>query len=149
MRQGGRTCFFLAPDGGGATIYELMKKKIFTLLLLPLALAGCSSITDLTPSRLTRTDSGYYRIEAAWETREQSIRPESIKPLVVVGLDTYPMQPEGVVKDRWETFVPVKADDNLLHYRFKFDFLRNHISAPEADSKMSPEFTLQVVDKPK
>lgn len=124
-----------------------MKKKIFTLLLLPLALAGCSSITNLTPSQLVRSDSGFYRVEAAWQTREQTIRPESIKPLVMVGMDTYPMQPESVVSNRWETFIPVKPDQSLLHYRFKFDFVRNHISAPEADSKLSAEFTLRVTDK--
>jgi hypothetical protein len=126
-----------------------MKKKIFMLLLLPLALAGCSTITNLTPSQLQRTDSGFYRVEAAWQTREQTIRPESIKPLVMVGMDTYPMQPESVVKDRWETFIPVKSDQNLLHYRFKFDFVRNHISAPQEDSKLSPEYTLRVTDKGK
>ena len=59
--------------------------------MLPLVLAGCSSITNLTPSRLVRNDSGFYRVEAAWQTREQAIRPESIKPLVMVGFDTYPM----------------------------------------------------------
>jgi hypothetical protein len=125
-----------------------MKKMSFALLLLPLALAGCSSITNLTPTRLERNSSGFYRVEAAWQTREQAIRPESIKPLVVVGSETYEMHPEEVVSDRWETFVPLPADQNLLHYHFKFDFLRNAMSAPVADSKMSPEFTLQVIDKP-
>ncbi|MGD1084600.1 MAG: hypothetical protein ABSA47_07605 [Verrucomicrobiota bacterium] len=125
-----------------------MKKKILALLSLPLALAGCSSITNLTPSRLPRNDAGFYRIEAAWETREQAIRPETIKPLVMVGYETYEMRPELVVSNRWETFVPLPADQSLLHYRFKFDFLRNAISAPVEDSKLSPDYTLQIIDKP-
>jgi hypothetical protein len=122
-------------------------KKTFALLVLPLALAGCTSITNLTPSRLSRNSDGLYRVEAAWRTREQAIRPESIKPVVMVGFETYEMRPELVVSNRWETFIPVKADQSLLHYRFKFDFLRNAISAPQADSKMSSEFSLEIVDK--
>ena len=114
---------------------------------MPLAFAGCSSITNLTPSRLTRNSDNLYHVEAAWQTREQAIRPESLKPLVMVGFDTYEMRPELVVSNRWETFVPVPADQSLLHYRFKFDFRRNTISAPQDDSKMSPEFTLQIIDK--
>jgi hypothetical protein len=125
-----------------------MKKKTLALLLLPLALAGCSSITNLTPSRLTRNETGLYRVEAAWDTREQAIRAETIKPLVMVGFETYEMRPELVVSNRWETFVPLPSDQSLLHYRFKFDFVRNAISAPVEDSKLSPEYTLQIVDKP-
>lgn len=124
-------------------------KKIFILLLLPLALAGCSStITNLTPSRLARSSDGTYRVEAAWRTTEQAIRPETIKPSVIVGFESYEMRPELVVSDRWEAFVPVPADQNLLHYRFKFDFSRNTIPARVEDSKLSPGFTLKIVDKP-
>jgi hypothetical protein len=124
-------------------------KKIYFLLALPLALAGCSSeITNLTPSRLYRSSDGTYRVEAAWRTSERAIRPETIKPLVMVGMQTYPMHPELVVTDRWEAFVPVPADQQLTHYRFKFDFLRDVVSAPVADSKLSPSYTLEIVDKP-
>ena len=123
-------------------------KKIFILLLVPLALAGCSSsITNLTPSRLGRNSDGTYRVEAAWQTTEQTIRPESLKPLVMVGLESYPMHPELVVSNRWEAFVPVPAEQNLIHYWFRFDFLRNAISAPVEDCKTSQGFTLEIVDK--
>ena len=123
-------------------------KKIYMLLLLPLALAGCSSsITNLTPSRLVRNSDGTYRMEAAWRTTEQTIRPDSIKPSVMVGLETYPMHPELVVSDRWEAFVPVPADQHLTHYQFRFDFLRNTFSEPVADSKLSATYTLEIVDK--
>ena len=53
-----------------------------------------------------------------------------------------------MVSDRWEAFVPVPADQNLLHYRFRFDFSRNAIPARVEDSKLSPGFTLEIVDKP-
>ena len=140
----GMRLVFPSPD-------EIMPKmkKIFMLLVLPLALAGCaSSVINLTPSRLARNSDGTYRVEAAWRTREQTIRPETIKPFVVVGFEKYEMIPEAVVSDRWEAFVPVAADQKLMHYRFRFDFSRNAISAPVEDSKMSPEFSLEIVDKP-
>ena len=124
-------------------------KKIYMLLLLPLALAGCSSsITNLTPSRLVRNSDGTYRVEAAWRTTEQTIRPETIKPSVMVGEKNYPMQPELVVSDRWEAFVPVPADQKLTHYQFRFDFLRNAIPKIVEDSKLSETYTLEIVDKP-
>lgn len=124
-------------------------KKIFILLVVPLALAGCSSsIINLTPSRLARNSEGAYRVEAAWRTSEQAIRPESIKPSVMVGFESYEMHPEPVVSNRWETFVPVPADQTLMHFRFRFDFTRNTIPAPVEDSKLSPEFRLEIVDKP-
>jgi hypothetical protein len=124
-------------------------KKILILLVLPLALAGCSSsITNLTPSRLVRSSDGTYRVEAAWRTTEQTIRPETIKPSVMVGLESYPMKQEPVVSDRWEAFVPVPADQKLTHYQFKFDFFRNAIPAPVEDSKLSQTYSLEIVDKP-
>ncbi len=123
-------------------------KKILILLVLPLALAGCSSsIINLTPSRLARNSDGTYRVEAAWRTREQTIRPETIMPCVMVGFEKYEMSPELVVRDRWETFLPVPADQKLVHYRFRFDFSRNAIPTPVDDSKMSQEFSLEIVDK--
>jgi hypothetical protein len=130
--------------------FEIMPKmkKIFILLVLPLALAGCSStIINLTPGRLARNSDGTYHVEAAWRTTEQAIRPETIKPWVIVGFDSYEMHPEQVVSDRWEAFVPVPADQNLLHYRFRFDFSRNTIPARVADSKLSQGYSLEIVDK--
>lgn len=51
------------------------------------------------------------------------------------------------MRDRWETFLPVPADQKLVHYRFRFDFSRNAIPTPVDDSKMSQEFSLEIVDK--
>jgi hypothetical protein len=123
-------------------------KKIFMLLVLPLALAGCtSSVVNLTPSRVTRNSDGTYHVEAAWQTREETIRPASIKPWVMVGFEKYPMTPELVVSNRWESFIPVPADQDLVRFRFRFDFYRNAMSKPTEDSKLSPEFKLEIIDK--
>jgi len=74
------------------TYFMPKMKKILLLLALPLALAGCvSSITNITPSRMMRNSDGTYRIEAAWRTREQAIRAETITPSVMIGTEFYPM----------------------------------------------------------
>jgi hypothetical protein len=87
-------------------------------------------------------------VEAAWQTTERTIRPETIKPSVLVGLQSYPMQPEPVVNGRWEAFVPVAADQNLVHYQFRFDFMRDEIPAQVPDNRISETYSLQIVDKP-
>jgi hypothetical protein len=119
-------------------------KKIFALLLLPALLTGCSSITNLTPSRYPRDPSGVYRFEAQWRSNRQAIREDSFKPLVVINDDTYPMQPVPLVQDRWEALVPVPADKDVIHYHFKFDYMINAISQPRADSLMSQDYRLKI-----
>lgn len=122
-------------------------KKFFLLLLAPLMLAGCSTITNLTPSQQTRNATGLYPVEAAWESRQQSIRYDSMKPLVMVGLDSYPMRRTSLMNNRWETLIPIPADKSSINYRFKFDFDYNKIPQPRPDSKMSPEYRLKIIEE--
>jgi uncharacterized protein YceK len=122
-------------------------KKIFCLLLLPILLAGCTSITNLTPSQYPRDPNGYYRVEAEWKSNRETIVPYSFQPLVVIGFDTFPMRPVPVVQDRWEAFIPVPAARDFVLYRYKFDYMVNAISRPHPDSLMSPEYTLKIVEK--
>jgi hypothetical protein len=122
-------------------------KKLFFLLLLPLLLGGCTSITNLSPSQYPRDASGFYRVEAEWSSRRQAILPDSFQPLVMIGFETYPMRPVPVVQDRWEAFIPVPADKEFVLYRYKFDFMVNAISKPHPDSLMSSEYSLKITDK--
>jgi hypothetical protein len=123
-------------------------KKLFALLLLPALLAGCTtSITNLAPSRYPRDPSGYYRVEAAWYSRREVIRPDSFKPLVVVGFETYPMRRVPVVTDRWEAYIPVPADKEAVLYHYKFDFLDNAFGKPRPNSLMSRDYQLKIMDK--
>jgi hypothetical protein len=122
-------------------------KKLFCLLLLPVLLAGCTTITNLAPSQYPRNDTGNYRVEAEWSSRRSAIIPDSFQPLVVIGFNTYPMRPVAVVQDRWEAFIPVAADTNIVLYRYKFDFKVDAIGKPHWDSLMSPEYSLKITDK--
>ena len=56
-------------------------------------------------------------------------------------------RPVPLVKDRWESIIPVPSDQTSVHYRFKFDYQVNAIPVPHDDSKLSPEYKLQILDK--
>jgi hypothetical protein len=122
-------------------------KKFLLLLLTPFLFVGCSTITNLTPAHQPRNATGLYPIEAKWDSRQQSIRPQSFKPSVLVGLESYPMRKTPLMKNRWETLVPVPADKNVINYRFKFDFEYNAIPQPRPDSILSREYQLEIGDK--
>jgi hypothetical protein len=118
--------------------------KLCLLLLLPGVLAGCTSITNLTPTQYPRDASGYYRVEAMWMSKKRVIQPESFKPLVVVDLQTYPMRPVPLVQDRWEAFIPVPADKDFVRYHYKFDFMDYAFGKPKGDSQNSPPYQLTI-----
>lgn len=119
--------------------------KVCFLLLLPAILAGCSSITNLTPSQYPRDPSGYYRVEAMWKSHKEVIRPDSFKPVVVVDFQTYPMRPVGLVTDRWEGFIPVPPDKDFVRYHYKFDFLEDAFGGkPKEDSLNSAPYQLNI-----
>ena len=123
-----------------------MMKRFFALLLLPLLFVGCSSITNLTPSKYPRNTTGMYHVEAAWKTEQRSIRADSMKPIVMIGQNTYEMTKVPVVRDRWETVIPIPADKNAAHYRFRFDYKVNAFPVGHEDSSMSPEYKLEVTE---
>lgn len=118
--------------------------KICWLLLLPVLLTGCSSITNLTPSQYPRDPSGYYRVEAMWKSNRSVIRPDSFTPLVVVDFQNYPMKQVPLVQDRWEAFIPVAADKDFVRYHYKFDFVDYAFGKPKGDSLMSASYQLSI-----
>ena len=121
--------------------------RVLPLCLLPLLISGCATtITNLTPTRQPRNASGFYTIEAAWDTRQQSIRPESLTPYVVVDLEAYPMRPTLGIANRWETLVPVPADKDSINYHFKVDYKYNVLGSPKSGSKLSRGYKLTIVD---
>jgi hypothetical protein len=66
----------------------------------------------------------------------------------MIGHESYPMRKTPLMKNRWETLVPVPADKSAINYRFKFDFEYNAIPQVRPDSILSREYELQIVDKP-
>jgi hypothetical protein len=124
-----------------------MLKKALPLLLIPLLLMGCrATFTNLTPEQQFRNTNNLYSVEVALDSRQQSLRWESIKPQIVVGMDFYPMRPTLLMTNRWEGLVPVPSGTNLVHYRYKFDYQYNAMGNPKPDSALSPEYTLRIIE---
>jgi len=133
------------------TLWSVMLnlKKFLPLFVLPFLLIGCatSTITNLTPSRLPRKDNGQYALAVEWDSRQQSLIRDSIKASVVVGLDQYPMQRTLMLTNRWETLVPVPADNNVVTYRYRFDYEYRGCPTHQLDSKLSKYYQLFILDK--
>ena len=116
--------------------------------MVPLLLAGCATFTNLTPQRQVRNANNLYPVEVAFNTRQQSLRWDSIQPFVNVGPDFFPMRPTLLMNNRWEGLVPVPPGTNTIRYRYKFDFKYNVVGdQPQSDSAISPEYTLRVLGR--
>lgn len=118
---------------------------------LPLAalvlLTGCTgTLTNLSANYQTRRPDGLYPVAVAFDTRQQSLRWDSIKPYVVVGDNLYPMRPMPLMNNRWETLIPVPAGVNQAYYRYKFDWQYNAIPDPQNDSMESKPQMLHILD---
>ncbi|MEW6160394.1 MAG: hypothetical protein AB1813_23410 [Verrucomicrobiota bacterium] len=123
-------------------------RKFFSLLCVPILLAGCSTtVTNLTPRQTTRNSNGLYLFSVMLDSNQQSLRRDSIKPYVIIGSEAYPMQPIPMLQNRWEAYVPVPPNEGFVHYRYKFDYLYNRIPQPQASSKLSDTYQLQILDK--
>lgn len=129
---------------------DMMTVRFFATACAALLLTGCATttITNLTPSKVERNSSGLYQFEVALETRQQSLRQESLQPYVLIGLESYPMQPTPVLKNRWETLVPIPADESVVHYRYKFDYEYNSIPQRRKSSLLSAPYRLQIEGGP-
>jgi hypothetical protein len=117
------------------------------LMVIPvILLTGCGSIniTNLTPSTLPRNPDGNYPIEMVVDSNQQSLRFDSIQPFVVMGWDFYPMVRTLNMNNRWEVLVPIPADQNIAHYRFKLNYEYNDFGKVGQGSKMSTEYKLTV-----
>ncbi len=132
-----------------ATLRSNMSLFRSWFLLLPMLLvAGCqTTVTNLTPREQIRNANGLYPFEAAWHSNQATIRENSIKAFLIIGLESYPMQPTSLVKNRWETLAPVPANESFISYRYKFEYNYNRIPEPGMDSRLSPPYTLHIIDK--
>ena len=126
-----------------------MNLKRFLPLLPALLLTGCSTtFTRLTPLEQPRDPNNLYKVEVQFNSPQQSLRWDSLKPYVLVNGDLYPLRPEEMVQNRWEGFVPVPPGTNSVNFRFKFDYLYNNFGTPpKPNSAWSPMYQLKVIDQ--
>jgi ABC-type uncharacterized transport system auxiliary subunit len=123
-----------------------MTKKLFALCLLCAAMAGCvtNTVTNLTATTQPRNSAGQYRVEYQWDSTQQTVRPDSIKPVVVVGFNNYEMKRVLGSPNRWEAFIPVAAGEDQVVYQFKVDYEFTQFGKPGKASKLSPEYKLNI-----
>jgi len=125
-----------------------MFKKFLPLLPL-LLLTGCTTpeFTKLTPGVQQRNADNQYPVEAALDSKQQSLRWDSVKAYVIVNGQALPMRRVPLVKNRWEGVVPVPAGVSAVNYRFKFDYLYDNFgTAPRPSSISSKNYVLKVVE---
>jgi hypothetical protein len=118
-------------------------RTAWTALALALAVAvgGCATmslntITNLTPSRLPRKDNDQYWFSVEFDSRQRTMIRESQRTLVIVGDEVYEMNRVPLTANRWETLVPVPADQSVVNYFYRFEF----------DHKAIPEPRFMVID---
>jgi hypothetical protein len=122
-----------------------MFKKSLPLLSLSLLLAGCASqLTNLTPQQQVRTANNLYPVEVSFDSRQETIRWQSIQPKIVVGTEFYDMRPTPLMTNRWEGLIPVLPGTSIIHYRYKLDFQYNRMGKPGTNNAVSPEYTLRI-----
>ena len=115
-------------------------------ILSPLFFTGCiyHEITNMTPGTLPRNDKGYYEVHIIWESNDNAVRHDTIKPVVLIGTNIFEMKRTPLVKNRWQTPVPVDPVANELRYRIKVNWKYNTIPVPAANSQLSEEFLLRI-----
>ena len=117
----------------------------FLSLVTLLLLTGCSAtFTRLTPLQQARNGNNLYPVEVMFNSSQQSLRWDSIKPYVLVNGELYPLRPVPVVLNRWEGLVPVPSSAN---YRFKFEYLYNQVgTGAKSGSALSPVYQLKITE---
>jgi hypothetical protein len=125
-----------------------MLKKMFALALpaVALVLAGCgtTSLTNLTSTVQPRNPNNLYLIEYQWDTTKQAVRPDSIKPVVISGFETFEMRQVLNMSNRWEALVPIPAAKDSLNYSFKVEYEYNRFGKPGKSNIRSPDYTLTI-----
>lgn len=87
-----------------------------------------------------------YQFDVVWRSKQQSIVPSTIRPYVVIGNQSHEMEPTKLVRDRWETLVPVPEDQKMVNFHYKFDYQYRGFPARQSNSKLSRPYQLRIVD---
>jgi len=124
-----------------------MLKKFLPVLLLPLLLAGCAArVTNLTPLQQMRNANNLYPVEAAMDSRQQTLRWQSVQPQILVGSEICQMRATPLMSNRWEGLIPVPAGASSVEYRYKIDYQYNRMGAPGHNTVLSKKYLLKITD---
>lgn len=110
-------------------------------------LAGCAStITNLSAQRQLRNPNHLYPVEVSLDSRQQSLKWDTVQPYIIVGKESYPMRKVRHMTNRWEGLVPVPAGVSSVSYHYKFDYQYNDFGGPRRSSYSSHSYKLQIID---
>ena len=125
-----------------------MLKKIFPFLMLPLLMAGCSTtFSNLTATQQPRNNENLYPVEFQFDSPEQALRWDSIRPSIAVDDQFYPMRRVQLLTNRWEGLLPVPAGKGSVAYQYKVDYLFNDFGGPRSETAISPKYHLIITDQ--
>lgn len=120
---------------------------IFCLSLLVFALTGCNAtFSNLTPRQQLRNTNNLYIVEVQFNSRQQTLRWDSIEPQIMVGNQFLPMRPTPLMTNRWEGVIPVAPEQKMVQYRYKFTYKYNQFGPPGVSSAISPTYSLRVIE---
>lgn len=124
-----------------------MWKKALILVPALLLFVGCASlITNISAQRQVRNPENLYPIEVSLDSRQQSLRWDTVQPTIIVGKESYPMRPVKHLRNRWEGLIPVPAGTTSVTYHYKFDYQYTGFGAPEKGSASSKTYKLVIVE---
>ncbi len=124
-----------------------MLKKLVPVLLLSVVMTGCATrVTNLSALHQQRNDNNLYPVELAFDTRQQTVRWQSIQPRIVVGNQSYDMRRTPLMTNRWEGLIPVPPEKKGVEYRYKVEYQYNRMGKPGNDSILSRKYQLQILD---
>jgi len=124
-----------------------MMKKTLMILPLLLLLAGCTSLsTNLSAQRQLRNAENLYPVEVSFDSRQQSLRWDSIQVSVMVGKDFYQMRRTHLMNNRWEGLVPVPAGEKTVSYFYKFNYDYTDFGKVGKASAASRTYKLLILD---
>ena len=127
---------------------KFITRGIWTFLALIVVGTGCktAAITNLTPSQVPRDPNGEYRFEVAWERIQQNVRPQSVQPNLVVGMQEYPMTESPVATNRWEANVILPAGTDHVNYFYKFNYEYAGFLDIKKSNARSSEYRLKILE---
>ena len=102
--------------------------------------------TNLSAQRQVRNANNLYPVEVSFDSRQQSLRWDSIQVSVMVGKESYPMRRTHLMNNRWEGLVPVPAGEKSASYFYKFNYDYTDFGKISKSSAASRTYKLQILD---
>ena len=144
-REVGKIFFFTEKWGVFIVRKHMLRKMLLMCAAADLA-SGCSSITNLTPSQLPRSDSGLYPFEVVFESKATALADDSIQAYLILDDQMIKMQRTPLLTNRWEVLAPIPVGTESVSYRYKINYQWKDFGKRRENSRLSEPFYLNVTE---